>query len=430
MKSASDATGLTDKDAEFLTQITKDVIEASRVRPGQAVAGFKPNASGAVLIRPGGRECYPAFWIRDYAMSLACGLIPLDEQEHALLHTARNQREGDWETRSGSLVPHGSIPDHISFEGLPIYFPGTIDDYEGQGGVWGKRPALDDHYYFIHMAWYFLRATGDAAILKADTNGRPLIDRLDLAFRVPSSRTDNQLVCCSEEDRGVTFGFVDSISHTGDLFFCSALKCWAARQMGEIHRALGNEEKAAHYARTEETLRRAIPQTFGGGRGLLKASTGKSAQPDVWGTAFAVFADALEPECADAASNALAQAYKAGTLSWRGSVRHVLTTDDYSEDSAWESAPPNSKNRYQNGAYWNTPTGWVCYAIAQTNQASALQLAGDFIDELREGDFRKGPDYGSPWECMHPDGNYRQNPVYMTSVTGPLAAFQRLGWLP
>jgi len=59
----------------------------------------------------------------------------------------------------------------------------------------------------------------------------------------------------------------------------------------------------------------------------------------------------------------------------------------------------------------------------------AKQLAGEFIEELREGDFRKGPEFGSPYECRHPEGDHRQNPVYLTSVTCPLAAFVRLGMI-
>jgi hypothetical protein len=30
---------------------------------------------------------------------------------------------------------------------------------------------------------------------------------------------------------------------------------------------------------------------------------------------------------------------------------------------------------------------------------------------------------------VHPDRNYRNNPVYMTSVTYPLGAFRGLGWI-
>ena len=98
---------------------------------------------------------------------------------------------------------------------------------------------------------------------------------------------------------------------------------------------------------------------------------------------------------------------------------------DFSAKTAWEVALV-PKNRYQNGAYWGTPTGWVCYAIARVDYALAQQLAREFIAELREGDFRQGPEFGSPWECMHPERNHRQNPVYLTSVTCPLAAFRRI----
>ena len=54
------------------------------------------------------------------------------------------------------------------------------------------------------------------------------------------------------------------------------------------------------------------------------------------------------------------------------------------------------------------------------------RLPREYVQELRDGDFRKGPAYGSPWECMHPAGNHRQNPVYLASVSVPLAAFERI----
>ena len=62
----------------------------------------------------------------------------------------------------------------------------------------------------------------------------------------------------------------------------------------------------------------------------------------------------------------------------------------------------------------------------KSSAAAARRLAREYIEELREGDFRKGKEFGSPWECFHPDNDHRQNPVYMTSVTCPLAAFRRI----
>ena len=73
-------------------------------------------------------------------MSLECGLISTAEIEHALRLTARRQQTTDWHTSSGSLVPHGAIADHITFDGKPIFFPGSMD-YDQQGQPWGITPA-------------------------------------------------------------------------------------------------------------------------------------------------------------------------------------------------------------------------------------------------------------------------------------------------
>ena len=67
--------------------------------------------------------------------------------------------------------------------------------------------------------------------------------------------------------------------------------------------------------------------------------------------------------------------------------------------------------------------------MAQIDPDAARELALAYVSELREGDFRRGEAYGSPYECMHPDGNYTQNAVYLTSVTCPLAAFRLLDGL-
>lgn len=413
-------------DMAFLREMTAAVLEASRVAPGEKVGAIGPNVTGGTLIRPGGRDCYPAFWIRDYAMSLESGLVAPDEQRHMLLLTAELQQDEEWRLPSGSIVPPGSIADHITFGGKPIFYPGTLEDYEGQGGErWGILPSLDDHFFFVHMAACYVEATGDDAILSRAVRGKPLLHRLEEAYAMPPSRADTGLVYVEAANRGVTFGFVDTITHTGDLFFCSVLKYRAARELARLCERADDPEKARRYADAADTLALALDRVFATDAGLFRASTGTSAQPDVWGTAFAVYVGALTPERERAACAALARAYREGHLAWRGNIRHVLTTDDFSDTTAWESAL-GAKNTYQNGAYWGTPTGWVAYAMVKADPEAAARLAAEYIEELREGDFRQGPEYGSPWECMHPDNDHRQNPVYLTSVTCPLAAFERI----
>ena len=413
----------------FAKTLTADVLEASRVYPGQSVAGYGPNATGGTLIRPGGRDCYPSYWIRDFAMSLECGLVSPAEMEHALRLTASRQQSTDWHTPSGSLVPRGAIADHITFDGKPIFFPGSMD-YDKQGQPWGYYPSLDDHFFFVDIAWQLISQGNRLDILDAVIEGMSLLDRLDLAFAVPSVDADTQLVCCDEEKRGVSFGFTDIVVHTGYLLFCSLLRFRAAKQLAQMHQLRGAQQRAQAYEAIAQTAATSIRSTFALENGLLKASTGKSAQVDVWGSAFAVYCGLWDGEDGQRACRALAHALSQGTIAWRGNIRHVPTDGDHSAESAWEQVVGQwPKNHYQNGAYWNTPTGWVCYAVAQVDGRAARQLATEYVDQLREDDFRQGPEFGAPYECIHPQGDHRQNPVYLTSMTCPLAAFKRLGWL-
>jgi hypothetical protein len=365
-------------------------------------------------------------------MSLGAGLFTADEQYHALMLTGRLQPDEDWVTPSGSLVPRGSIADHITLDGKPIFFPGTLDEYEKQGGVWGKRPPLANPYCFVEMAWHLAAGCGRASILAEEVNGLALLERLELAFWVPNAENvheDTGLMWCDENNRRTSLGFTDSTIHTGELLFASLMRHQAARQMADLHESVGNASRASEYRRLAELISSHLARVFAHPSGLLRASTGKSAQPDVWSSAYAVYIGALSPTEALSVCRALLDAYRRGTISYRGSIRHVPTDADFSDKTAWECTLGCPKNRYQNGAYWGVATGWVVYALAQVDTAAALALASEYIDELQSGDYRKGEEFGSPLECFHPDGDYAQNPVFMTGVTCPLAAFRRLGWV-
>ncbi len=417
---------VTTEELHYLENLHKAVLEASRVPADASVGTIGPNTSGNTLIRPGGRGAYPAFWIRDYAMSLAAGGITPEEQKHHLLLTARHQVDETITLPTGSTLPPGSIPDHISFGGKPIFFPGILEDYEAQGGErWGMRPCIDDHFYFVHMAWEYVKQSGDLDILNEDVNGKTLLQRLEAAYATPESRPDTGIVFTTDATRGVNFGFMDTTIHTGDLLFASLLKYRTSRQLGDLLAQLGKSNEAATYREATKRLKAALPGIFATDSGWLRAATGKSAQYDVWGTAFALYVGALEGDTKKRAEEALVKGLRESTIAWEGGIRHVPTDGDARPDSAWEiSYAP--LNRYQNGAYWNTSVGWVAYAVAGTDRALARKLAHAYLEQIKSDDFRKGPDSGAPWECRHPDGNHRQNPVYLTSVSIPLAVFREL----
>jgi hypothetical protein len=419
---------LSGSDYKFLEEITKDVVEKSRIYPGQSIKGlsdFGPNNTGGTLIKPGGRDDYPSFWIRDFAMSLESGFITSSEQKHMLLLTASKQCDQTWISRGGSIVPLGAIPDHIRIDdGLPVYFPGTYS-YDEQGGKsWGMSPPYDDQFYFIHMAYSYIKSTSDFKLLLTEINGWRLIDRLEMAFKVPPARLNNHIVYCNDNFRGVDFGFRDAEYITGDLAYSSILKYCASNELSELFELINNKDKAENYRAIALMIKKNIPEIFLDQRGMLFASTGKSKQADVWGTALAVYLNILEGPNSERAGKFLAEAYKKGNLAFDGNIRHVLTCDDFNDTTAWEISLAK-KNTYQNGAYWGTPIGWVCYTIAKVDYALAQKLANEYVEELRKNDFRKGDEFGAPYECFYP-GVFKQNPIYMTSVTCPFAVFKAM----
>jgi len=414
---------ISDSDLLFLHEMAKDVTEASRIYPGQKISdSFGPNQTGGTLIRPGGRSSYPAFWIRDYAMSLEAGFVSVEEQKHMLLLTARTQANQRIMTQWGSNIPKGAIADHIRIDdSVPIYFPGTYDAEKQGKPVWGMQPPFCDAYFFIHMAHYYAIHERRMEILLENVMGMRLMDRLEMAFESVPQAEKSLLVSVTDANRGVDFGFRDAIYITGDLCYSSLLKYQSALHLADLHRLLKHPQKSQSYLRIAHRLRKNIPARFQVSNGFLKASTGKSGQADVWATSLAHRLGVLPRQQVLKASRAMNEAYRKGDLSLRGNIRHILRSDDFSSQTAWEQSEA-SKDSYQNGAYWGTPMAWVANLMRETQIDYAKQLIQDYITELREGDFRKGESYGAPWECFTIKSG--QNPVYMTSVTCPLIALK------
>ena len=411
-------------DLVFLEQMVKNVMEASRIYPGQKISkDFGPNQTEGVLIRPGGRTSYPAFWIRDYAMSIETGYVSEKEQKHMLELTASTQSDSLIRTKWGTSIPKGSIADHIRIDdGKPIYFPGTYS-FENQGEKkWGMQPPFCDQFFFIQMAYFYVKSFSKTPTLSKEINGVKLINRLEQAYQMPPSHPRSHLVQVDETNRGVDFGFRDAIYITGKLCYASLLKYQAAKQMAYLYGKMRNKSMSLRYQQEANLLKLSIIRTFIDTRGMLRASTGMSGQADVWATSLAINLGVLTGKSRLKAAQYLRDAYLRGELSQKGNIRHVIKSDDFSATSAWEKSVVPI-NTYQNGAYWGTPVAWVCQAIAFVDLPSAQKLAKEFIQELREGDFRKGDTFGSPWECFN--DKLTQNPVYLTSVAVPLIIFKK-----
>ncbi len=114
------------------------------------------------------------------------------------------------------------------------------------------------------------------------------------------------------------------------------------------------------------------------------------------------------------------------TIEYEGAVRHVPSDRYFRPNQCWE-AGGGAVNTYQSGAFWHAATGWLIEALQSVDPPLARAVCDRFLRHLRERDFRKGGGRGAPWECFGLDMAGAQNPVYMTSVTLPLAILQQMG---
>jgi hypothetical protein len=406
---------------DFLRELTRAVVNAARVQPGEKRGGTGSNTVGFTLIMPGGN--YPAYWIRDFGMSLESGFITAEEMLEHLRLTARCQN-GPYERRlkNGLVVPPFAIPDHINFDGTAVYYPGTYSPTDDQGtGAYGFLPPVDDHFEFIHIASCLFRSTGKAEFLREEIYGLPLWDRLAAAFQSPRTDPQTGLAVTDEAQRAVGFGFCDAIVLTGKLLFPSLLRYRAAGELATLAEALGKPDRAADYLKARAEISAQLAPTFQDVsrlQGWLMAATEIGRQADVWGTLFALYLGALPASAAETATRTVIDAVRRGTIGCEGAVRHVPTDLDASPTSAWEKTADVRLNTYQNGAYWHTPTGWLIDLLRRHDPALALQVFNQYIEHLRANDFRLGNNHKAPWECIGP-GGYSQNGVYMTSVALP-----------
>jgi hypothetical protein len=208
---------------------------------------------------------------------------------------------------------------------------------------------------------------------------------------------------------------------TGHLLFASLLRWRAAGHLAELHNALGDTAAAAALRAEQTKIKKHLGPTFSTPEqtsGWLRASTGMSKQTDVWGTAYALYLGVLDDHRAACARNELHRALYIGSIAFEGALRHVPLDRDASPTSAWEKSS-TLHNRYQNGAYWHMPTGWLISALSERDPASARKLFDDMMAHLRRESFLQGDAFSAPWECIGWNNTALQNPVFVPSITVP-----------
>ncbi len=409
-------------------------MDSARLLPGQANGKWR-NLTPYTVHVPGGNMGYPAFWVRDAVMMLDSDFIALPELEGWIRLMSSVVRDREWDVRPGVVVPAFAIPDHIDLDGKASFYPGSYETGSKQGGnPWGKYPPLDDQFYYISAVYHHWKKSGSTTLfrskIKAAFGEMQLFDFCERVYRIVPSDASTALCIAGDvnTENAKDFGFCDSVSKSGKLLFASVLKFIAAEQLAELFSAAGLPEKATAFRRDARMIKTAIPPTFlhasaDGKEAWLDSATGVGHQPDVWGSAYAVYSNAVDPLTARKISRALVRAYREKTAVREGCVRSLLSNDSENPNGWQKTVVPLGV--YQNGGYWGTPVGWYLVAMHKFNEPAATEMARDYIGFLRKN--RRQDGLSQSWEWFNPDTGKTANPLYVATVGLPYGCLRVSG---
>jgi hypothetical protein len=361
----------------WLEERSSQMIRDCRRTTSNGITAFPPQVGGG----------YEAFWLRDYAYMLEGnpGAFSDREVKAAYRFFLAGQR-GD-----------GAMVDCIKFDGTPCYMPGY--------GTLGRNPVADGSQFMVDVAWHTFQKTRDTNLV-TDT-----VDSLIKGMKAVPRDPANGLVYIQpgrEHDR-CPYGFTDAVRKQGDELFCSLLFVQASRQLGDLLQAAHRDDEADHWRFEAQQVTDHIRGVFWDPKlALFRAATVVCNQPDIWGSAFAVYLGVATRD----QSLAISRYFKAhySELIKRGQLRHLPA------GMFWQQTIGVKPGTYQNGAFWATPVGWFVYALdlasAPLADRTVVDLVRDFITT------------GDENECVN-DG-YSNVSHYVASVALPLAGIQAM----
>jgi len=356
-----------------LERFARKMIPASRRTMRNDTAAFPPQVGGG----------YDAFWLRDYAYALeGCPEALGDKEATDACMTFVNAQRAD-----------GAGVDCVKFDGTPIYKPGM--------GSMGENPVADGSQFTVAVAWHTYRKVQDRELVKRIVNR--LIKTMGAVPRDPQ----NGLVYIRPGgyDR-CPYGFTDTVRKQGDELFCSLLCFDASCKLADLLDAAGRPDDAHKWRAEADRVAGSIRAVLWDGQtGLFRAATVQCKEPDIWGSAFAVYLGVVTKDQALAIAKYFKEHYS--EIVYRGQIRH-LPGGVY-----WEVACP--KDTYQNGGYWATPTGWFVYTLDLVAPSLADRTVVDLAQELPRNAFAE-------WVL----GDKKGVTNYLASVSLPIAGIRKM----
>lgn len=351
------------------------IVRASKRTMADGTAAFPPQVGLG----------YEAFWLRDYEYTLEGSIASYSDKE--LIDACR--------LFVAKLGPDGAGTDCVKFDGTAIYKPGF--------GTMGEHPVADGSPFTVAVAWQTYQRTKNAELL-AD-----IIHPLVRTMQAVPLNPDTGLVHIKpgEPQDRCPYGFTDTIRKQGDVLFCSLLYVQACRQLSDLLDAAGHPDDSTHWNAEGRRVAGSIRATFWDSEiGLFRAATVQCREPDIWGSAFAVYLGVADQGQAKAIATYFQKHHD--QIVQAGQIRH-LPGGVY-----WEKAVCG-RDTYQNGAFWATPTGWFVYTLDKIDPDLADRTVIDMVRDFQAGG-----------ACEWVFGEKRQLPHYLASAALPLAGIRAM----
>lgn len=310
---------------------------------------------GHVVNTPDGSRHYKGCWVRDFTMLCEIGrpIINSDYMRNGLDLFVKHQG------------PNEQVPDWVPWdpEKKVVY------------ALFDRHYFLDNPFWLLRLMVLYLEATNDLnyfikneqAIFRG-LNSMNLMNMEDPLLKIEGNDLSN-----IRDD----WGFTDCILKTGVVLFSNLLKIDALRSLSAIYNALGNHEKASLFEHQRKLVIHGLECLWDPHQNLYYSASEIGHRIDVWGNAFAVYADLLPKERLREISEALLE--NRGKIIWNGQVRHLFLDDFWDGFHEGASFLAKRQNEYQNGAYWGTPSGWMCMAFENVKNGAGQALMNDLL---------------------------------------------------
>ena len=365
------------KDISFLEERTRQLLQGCIIKA----------YDGTPLYTPDGKAHYAALWTRDFAsmVEYTGDLMPLDNIRRCIAYLVRGVRRD------------GAVPDRVQVDGRPVYAAGAADSPLGE-------PNIDNAQFLVLAVDSYLERIPEERRAAAYAEWTPaLIRGMDW---IP--RGANGLVWNDPRKPHSPYGFTDTVAKTGDLFMESVLYWRAAKIVARWEGLYGKRVTRDDFLARAAAIEKNIGSLWDDKAGMFLAASVDCRQTDIWGNAYAVDAGFPLPGRKGRIVDYLVSNYE--RCVWRGQVRH-LPRGEYWQRQLY----PVEKDKYQNGAFWATASGWVMRAIDGRAPGLARQMFRDLVVDFRTGGI---------CECVNE--GFRQLESYVDSATNPLGAARKL----